>query len=128
MEDSIVPLHKLIQRYYKLAIKEEISDFNPRFRNAFEELCKLISSLSNFVEIKDFESFLGTPKVIPLVFLNQKEELIKFSNIIEDLKQLGFINYDILKILEILMKFLKNDEKNKKLNAFLQLLEQLFII
>ena len=122
MDVSIVPLYKIIQRRYKLAIKEKISDFNPRFRNAFEELCKLISSLSNFVEIKDFESFLMPPKVIPLAFLNKQEDLVKFSKIIKELKDLGFSIHDILKMLDITLRFLKNDEKNKKLNAFLQLL------
>lgn len=123
-----MPLHKIIQRYYKLAIKENINDFNSKFRKTFKELCKSISTLSNFVKMKDFEEFLGTPKVISPAFLGNQEELIKFSNLMEDLKQLGFIYYDILKILEILMNFLKNDERNEKLNAFLQLIEQLFII
>ncbi len=123
-----MPLHKIIQRYYKLSIKENINDFNPRFRKTFKELCETISNLSDFVNIKDFEDFLRTPKVISPAFLGNQKELLKFSNLIEDLKQLGFVNYDIIKIIEILLNFLKNDEKNKKLNAFMQLIEQLFII
>ena len=128
MKNSIVPLHKIIQRYHKLAIKENINDFSPRFRETFIELCKSISNLSNFVKMIDFEDFFSSPKVVSLAFLNNREELLKFSKIIEDLKQLGFVNHDILKILDILMNFLKQDEKNKKFNAFLQLLEQLFVI
>ena len=86
-----MPLHKIIQRYYKLAIKENINDFNSKFRKTFKELCKSISTLSNFVKMKDFEEFLGTPKVISPAFLGNQEELIKFSNLMEDLKMIGKI-------------------------------------
>lgn len=128
MDDSFILLDKMIQRRYKLATKDKIYDFHFKFRKAFESLSKIISSLANFITIKEFEELLISPKKVPLSFLNYQEELTKFSEIVGDLKLIGFDGYEIVKIVDFLIGFLKNDKNNMKQKALLQLLERLFII
>ncbi|MHA1379798.1 MAG: hypothetical protein ACTSRG_15615 [Candidatus Helarchaeota archaeon] len=128
MEESLTSLYRIIQRHQKLYQKESKDDFYPKFRNSFEELCKNVSKLSDFVDIKTFERILSGSKDIPLTFVGHQEGLINFLNIVKNLKQLNFNSYDIFKMVKILAKYLKNDREHKKFEALMQLLEHLIII
>ena len=128
LDDSIISLYKIIKRNYKLAIKENIGDFYPRFHETFELLCQMISSLANSVSIDEFKKIIIPPKEIPLIFLEHKDKLAEFSKIIQELHNLQFNSYEIIDMIQILLEFLKDDQNNVKLHAFMNLLERLFII
>ena len=128
MEASFTTLNRIIQRQNKIYIKEKKADFYPKFKKAFMELGKIIACLSNVASLEDFEQFLSPKKTISAKFIGNPEELIKLRNVIEELKELLFNSYDILRIIGILLKYLKDDEKNQKLDALMQILERLIII
>ena len=92
------------------------------------ELGKNVASLSNVASLEDFEQFLSPKKTISAKFIGSPEELIKLKDVIEELKDLLFSSYNILRIIGILLKYLKDDEKNQKLDALMQILERLIII
>jgi len=128
LDESFTSLYKIIQRNYKLYTKEKKDNFHLNFKKSFEKLCRTLANLSDFATVEDFEKILISPKEIPSSFLSNQDELINFSKIVENLKDLHFSSYDILKLISVLLKYLKNGEKNKKLDAMMQILERLFII